>query len=88
MIKNVVFDLGRVIYRYWPREDLLNLGYFELLKTNVETDNQRDWQNYFQQKPLSPTAPDYIREALHIIDLSNMEEELSKVKSRGNGWQS
>ena len=48
---------------------------------DVETDNQRDWQNYFLQRPLSPTAPDYIREALHIIDLSNMgEEELAVVE--------
>jgi len=29
MIKNIVFDLGRVLYRYWPREDLENLGYNE-----------------------------------------------------------
>ena len=27
MIKNVVFDLGRVIYTFWPREDLKNLGF-------------------------------------------------------------
>ena len=27
MIRNVVFDLGRVIYTYQPREDLLQLGY-------------------------------------------------------------
>ena len=30
MIKNVVFDLGRVIYRFWPREDLINLGYSDV----------------------------------------------------------
>ena len=29
MIKNIVFDLGRVIYNYRPREYLLNLGYDE-----------------------------------------------------------
>ena len=29
MIKNIVFDLGRVIYTYQPREYLLNLGYDE-----------------------------------------------------------
>lgn len=28
-IKNVVFDLGRVIYNFWPRQDLLNLGFSE-----------------------------------------------------------
>ena len=74
-------DALRIFQLYDPvrgkkfRKDILNFGYFELLKANVETDNQRDWQNYFLQRPLSPTAPDYIREALHIIDLSNMDEE-------------
>ena len=29
MIKNVVFDLGRVMYNYWPREYLNDLGYDE-----------------------------------------------------------
>jgi len=29
MIKNVIFDLGRVMYNYWPREHLQNLGYNE-----------------------------------------------------------
>ena len=29
MIRNVVFDLGRVIYTYQPREDLLQLGFDE-----------------------------------------------------------
>ena len=29
MIKNVVFDLGRVIYTYNPRQDLLNQGFSE-----------------------------------------------------------
>ena len=28
MIKNVIFDLGRVIYNYSPREDLIKLGIF------------------------------------------------------------
>lgn len=27
MIKNVIFDLGRVIYTYWPQDYLLSLGY-------------------------------------------------------------
>ncbi|MCL2421675.1 MAG: HAD family phosphatase [Defluviitaleaceae bacterium] len=29
MIKNIIFDLGRVIYSYWPQQDLINLGYNE-----------------------------------------------------------
>ena len=29
MIKNVIFDLGRVIYNYWPRADILELGFSE-----------------------------------------------------------
>ena len=80
-------DALRIFKLYDPvrnkayRKDILNFGYFELQKPDVETDNQRDWQNYFSQRTLSPTAPDYIREALHIIDLSNMgEEELAVVE--------
>jgi len=66
--------------KHFPKK-ILNLGYFELLKPNVETENQRQWQNYFLQKPLSDDAPDYIRDALQIIDESNMdEEELDMMK--------
>ena len=60
--------------KHFPKK-LLNLGYFELLKPNIETENQRQWQNYFLQKPLSDNAPDYIRDALQIIDESNMDKE-------------
>jgi len=60
--------------KHFPKK-ILNLGYFELLKPNVETENQRQWQNYFLQKPLSDDAPDYIRDALQIIDKSNMDKE-------------
>ena len=58
----------------FPKQ-LLNFGYFELLKSNVETENQLQWQNYFLQKPLSGNAPDYIKDALQIIDRANMDEE-------------
>ncbi|MCL2618658.1 MAG: Rpn family recombination-promoting nuclease/putative transposase [Defluviitaleaceae bacterium] len=58
----------------FPKQ-LINLGYFELPKPAVETENQRQWQNYFLQKPLSGDAPDYIHDALQIIDRANMDEE-------------
>jgi len=60
--------------KHFPK-NLLNIGYFELLKPNVETENQRQWQNYFLQKPLSDNAPDYIKDAMQIIDMANMDEE-------------
>lgn len=68
--------------------DFINLGHFELLKPNIETDNQRDWQNYFLQRPLSPNAPDYIQEALHIIEQSNMKEEELEVITQMDYLQS
>ena len=37
MIKNIVFDLGRVIYTYWPKEDMLSLGY-----SNAQADELMD----------------------------------------------
>ena len=87
-------DALRIFRLYDPvrgkgaKKDLLYLGHFELLKSNVETDNQRDWQNYFLQRPLSSTAPDYIREALHIIEQSNMEEEELEMIAQLDYYQS
>jgi len=73
--------------KHFPKK-LLNLGYFELLKPNVETENQRQWQNYFLQKPLSDNAPDYIKEALHIIDRANMDEEELDMVAKVEYYQS
>ena len=60
--------------KHFPKK-LLSIGYFELLKPNVETENQRQWQNYFLQKPLSDNAPDYIKDAMQIINEANMDKE-------------
>ena len=73
--------------RHFPKK-LLNFGYFELLKPNVETENQRQWQNYFLQKPLSDSAPDYIRDALHIIETANMNEEELDMMTKVEYYQS
>ena len=54
---------------------LLHIGYFELPKSVVETDNQRDWQSFFLRRPLSATAPDYIRKAASVIERANMRKE-------------
>jgi len=67
-----LYDIKR--NKRFPK-DILNLGYFELLKPNVETDNQRHWQDYFLQRPLSDDAPSYIKDALDIIKRVNMKEE-------------
>jgi len=74
-------DALRIFRLYDPKrnknfpKNLLNIGYFELTKPNVETDNQRFWQDYFLNKPLSSDAPDYICDALQIIERANMKEE-------------
>lgn len=47
-IKNVIFDLGRVIYNFWPREDLISLGYSEE-KANLFMErvyNANVWQEF------------------------------------------
>jgi predicted transposase/invertase (TIGR01784 family) len=67
-----LYDIKR--NKKFPK-DILNLGYFELLKPNVETDNQRHWQDYFLQRPLSDNAPSYIKDALEVIKRANMKEE-------------
>lgn len=74
-------DALRVFELYDPErnkqfpKNLIKFGYFELNKSDVETENQRQWQNYFLQKPLSNDAPKYIRDALQIIDRANIGEE-------------
>ena len=74
-------DALRIFQLYDPvrnkkfSKNILNIGYFELLKPNVETENQKHWQDYFMQNPISPNAPDYIHDALQIIDRANMDEE-------------
>ena len=73
--------------KHFPKK-ILNLGYFELLKPNVETENQRQWQKYFLQKPLSEDAPNYIKDALHIIDRANMDEEELDMIAKVEYYQS
>ena len=71
----------------FPKE-ILNFGYFELSKQNTETENQRQWQNYFLQKPLTDDAPDYIKDALHIIDRANMDEEELDMMTKAEYYRS
>ena len=87
-------DALRVFQLYDPArkksfsKQIINFGYFELLKPNVETENQRQWQNYFLQKPLANDAPDYIKDALRIIDRANMSEEEFKMMADVEYYQS
>ena len=61
---------------------LLRLGYFELKKPNIETINQKHWQDYFNTGAVSSGAPDYIHKASKIIDFINLtEEERTVAKS-------
>jgi len=73
--------------KHFPKR-IFHFGYFELLKPNVETENQRQWQNYFLQKPLSNNAPDYIKDALHIIDRANMDEEELDMMAKADYYKS
>ena len=58
-------------------KQLLRLGFFELQKPHIETDNQRHWRDYFTIGEVSSKSPVYIAKASKIIAVSNlMEEEL------------
>ena len=60
---------------------LLRFGYFELSKPEVETANQKHWQDYFNTGVANPDAPDYIKKASSIIDWLNLTEEERTVFS-------
>jgi predicted transposase/invertase (TIGR01784 family) len=74
-------DALRIFELYDPKrnkhydKDLLFIGFFELLKPNVETKNQRHWRDYFINGEVDVNAPDYILKASRIIEAVNMDEE-------------
>ena len=55
--------------------EYITLAYFELNKTNVETENQRHWQTYFKTGGAPEDAPAYIRKASQIVEFDNLEPE-------------
>jgi predicted transposase/invertase (TIGR01784 family) len=56
-------------------KDYINIGYFELVKENIETVNQQHWRDYFLTGSAADDAPDYIRKASSVIEYSNLSEE-------------
>ena len=81
-------DALRIFELYDPERNkrfekrLLRLGYFELKKPNVETQNQKHWYDYFNTGTVSPDAPLYIQKASRIINFVNLtEEERTVAKS-------
>ena len=61
---------------------LLRIGYFELMKANIETINQKYWYDFFNTGTVGPDAPGYIQKASGIIDFVNLSaEEMDIVKA-------
>ncbi len=58
---------------------MIKIGYFELPKKNVETDNQNYWREYFLTGTVSQSAPEYIKKAATIIDYVNLSKEEQAV---------
>jgi hypothetical protein len=74
-------DALRILELYDPirnkklNRNLLNIGYFELMKKNTETENQRHWQTFFLTGEAGPDAPEYIRHAAEAVTYVNLDEE-------------
>ena len=62
-----------------PNKEFLRIGYFELTKANIETENQQHWHDFFTAKEIKPNAPNYIKNASKVIDFANLGEEERKV---------
>jgi predicted transposase/invertase (TIGR01784 family) len=58
-----------------PKKEFLHYACFELTKTNIETENQRHWHDYFKLGVVKPEAPEYIKKASDIIEYVNLSEE-------------
>jgi HAD superfamily hydrolase (TIGR01509 family) len=82
MIKNVIFDLGRVLYNFWPREDLLALG-FDEARAN------RFMERVFDNPAWREADKGMITVAEHINNVRksfpDMADDLQQVF--GEGWK-
>ncbi len=74
-----VFQLYDPIRKKSFEKDLIKIGYFELPKESVETDNQNFWREYFLTGTVSQSAPEYIKKAATIIDYVNLSKEEQTV---------
>jgi len=78
-------DALRVFELYDPKrnkrfnKNLVNIGFFELKKTNIETENQKHWRKYFISGETVADAPDYIKKASQIIEWVNLDEEEKRM---------
>ena len=80
MIKNVIFDLGRVIYTFWPREDLVNLGFSEE-RADLFTERvfgNPIWLEYDRGMYSMPELVNKLSE-----DFPDMEQDLKRVFDEG-----
>jgi len=82
MIKNVVFDLGRVLYRFWPRDDLINLGYDEA-KADELMDCIFDNPLWLDMDRGSYTLPMIVEK--YCIDYPHLETDIRRVLD--DTWQ-
>ena len=69
-----IFELYDPIRNKKFGKELLKIGYFELKKAGIETENQKHWQDFFTGE-VKPDAPDYIKKANSVIDYVNLGEE-------------
>ncbi|MDR1664282.1 MAG: hypothetical protein LBR83_05085, partial [Clostridiales bacterium] len=80
-------DALRIFELYDPKrnkrynKELLRIGFFELPKENIETENQRHWRDYFTSGEVSAYAPEYIKKASEIIELSNLGKEELEMRT-------
>jgi len=62
-----IFELYDPVRSKKYKKELLRIGFFELSKPNIETNNQRYWRDYFLTGEAHPDAPEYIKKASLII---------------------
>ena len=70
-----IFELYDPIRRKMYPGNIVKIGFFELSKPKVETENQKHWRDYFNTGNISESAPSYIKKASGIIDFVNLTEE-------------
>jgi hypothetical protein len=55
--------------------EYITIAYFELMKDNIETPNQKHWRAFFRTGKAADNAPEYIKKAARVIDKVNFTQE-------------
>jgi predicted transposase/invertase (TIGR01784 family) len=63
------------------------IAYFEYRKVNNFLTPLKHWNDYINERPISPDAPDYIKKAVDLMNYINLSEEERRMIDAAERWE-